>query len=283
MATPVYIGSQMVDHAAIRIEEGASIALERWDGVNTNMTQSHYHTHFELYFLEDGGRYHILQDDEYETKVGDFMLFAPYELHRSYGALNVPFRRTVLYFTEGAIHSEALLCALRSASGLYHPTGDTGRTIRRMLGGLMEEQSNPSAYHEEMMETRLAGLLITILRSVSVSEPSQNKTRMAEVTAYIMNNYRHELRLADIAAHFYMNEYYLCHEFKRYTNRTIVQYTNTLRILHAQRMIMETDKSFTEIMRFTGFSSLTHFNRIFKAQVGMTPTAYRKLTRSNKT
>lgn len=39
---------------------------------------------------------------------------------------------------------------------------------------------------------------------------------------------------------------------------------------------METNKTITEICSETGFSNLTHFNRVFKSVTGMTPSGYRK-------
>lgn len=44
----------MIDRAAILMEQGASIACHRVEGMNDNMSHSHYHTYFELYFLERG-------------------------------------------------------------------------------------------------------------------------------------------------------------------------------------------------------------------------------------
>lgn len=66
----------MIDRAAILMEQGASIACHRVEGMNDNMSHSHYHTYFELYFLEGGERHHVMQDQQYETKVGSFMIFA---------------------------------------------------------------------------------------------------------------------------------------------------------------------------------------------------------------
>lgn len=40
---------------------------------------------------------------------------------------------------------------------------------------------------------------------------------------------------------------------------------------------METDKNITEISRDTGFSNITHFNRVFKKVMGMTPSNFRKM------
>lgn len=50
--------------------------------------------------------------------------------------------------------------------------------------------------------------------------------------------------------------------------------------MNAQRMFLETDKNITEISRETGFSNLTHFNRVFKSVTGMTPSGYRKSHRN---
>ena len=43
---------------------------------------------------------------------------------------------------------------------------------------------------------------------------------------------------------------------------------------------METDKNITEISKETGFSNITHFNRVFKAVTGTTPSGYRKTHRN---
>ena len=39
---------------------GAACAIAQVTGVNDNMSQSHYHDYFELYFLDSGERYHCL-------------------------------------------------------------------------------------------------------------------------------------------------------------------------------------------------------------------------------
>lgn len=266
----------MLDRAGILIEQGATVGCERVEGVNDNMAKSHYHTHYELYFLEAGRRHHIMQDSQYETEVGDFMIFAPYVMHHSFSEKDVPFRRIVLYFTEDAIHAPELRAMLKDASGLYHPSPKVSSSVHYILEALLREQYELGPLHDATMENLLNSLLITIMRSVTVSKKPELKSRMSKVIEYIETNYQKDIRLKDIAQEFYLSEYYLCHEFKKYTNRTIVQYLNTTRILNAQRLIMETDLNFTAIAENTGFSSLTHFNRTFKSIVGMSPSDFRK-------
>ena len=267
----------MLDIAGILMENGAGVACQRVEGMNDNMSHSHYHLYYELYFLEGGARHHIMQGQQYETPVGSFMIFEPYVMHYSYSDKNVPFKRIVLYFTEAAIASPALLELLKNSSGLYEPEAKISSTVHSLLNEIMREQEKNDALHEAVMENLLNTLLLIIMRSTAASPKPETQSRMAKVVSYIENNYQNELRLSDIAAQFYVSEYYLCHEFKKYTNRTIVQYINTLRILHAQRLIAETDLNFTKIAEKIGFSSLTHFNRTFKSIVGKSPSAYRKM------
>ena len=266
----------MIDRAGILMDNGARIACHRVEGMNDNMSHSHYHTYFELYFLEGGARHHIMQDQQYETKVGSFMLFAPYIMHYSFSDHDVPFKRTVLYFKEDAILSPALLSMLKEGSGLYEPEQKISSSVHYLLNEIQREQERDDPLHEAAMQNLLNTLLLAIMRSTSAAQKPETQSRIAKDISYIEKNYQHELRLQDIAEEFYVSEYYLCHEFKKYTNRTIVQYINALRILHAQRLITESDLNFTKIAEQTGFSSLTHFNRTFKSIVGTSPSAYRK-------
>lgn len=83
----------MIDQAGIMMAQGALIASERIIGVNDNMAQSHYHEYFELYYLETGERFHMVQDRCYKMTAGEFIIFPPYVMHYSYGEKDMPFKR----------------------------------------------------------------------------------------------------------------------------------------------------------------------------------------------
>jgi len=52
----------MIDQAGILMAQGSGIACERIQGVNDNMSQSHYHEYYEIYYLEAGERFHMVED-----------------------------------------------------------------------------------------------------------------------------------------------------------------------------------------------------------------------------
>ena len=112
-------------------------------------------------------------------------------------------------------------------------------------------------------------LLLLIAREESPEKAPERKSRIGEVIRYIHSHYQEEISLEMLAQMFYVSPYYLCREFKKNTKSTIIRYIN------------ETSKNITDISKETGFSNLTHLNRVFKAVTGMSPSQYRKQFRDN--
>lgn len=269
----------MIDRAGIRMAQGQAIACERIEGVNDNMSKSHYHDFFELYYLESGERYHIIRDSMYEIHSGQFVIFAPYVMHHSYGAENVPFKRILIYFRPSQLQSPELLKAVEAGSGVYTADVKNRFSIHQLMELILQEEENDSPFKDEYMHSLLNQLLVTILRRVPKPDQHVKQTLVGQVIDYIHNNYYEDITLDLLSRRFYVSTYYLCREFKRCTNRTIIQYINVTRIMNAQRKIMETDKSITEIGNLTGFSNITHFNRVFRQYAGLSPSQYRKLSK----
>lgn len=269
----------MIDRAGILMAQGNEIASERIEGVNDNMSQSHYHDYFELYYLEKGDRYHVVRDEVYHMDTRECMLFPPYAMHRSFGEENVTFRRIVLYFRKEQVVSERLLSALRETKGIYRIEMKAGHLVHKYMEEILAEEENPTEFCSERLHTILNMLLLTLVKQKVETAAPEETGRMSRIIDFIHTHYNEELAIEELAQRFYISPYYLCREFKKYTNRTIVQYVNITRVMNAQRMFMETDKNVTEVGKMTGFSNITHFNRVFKGVTGMTPSGYRKSNR----
>lgn len=268
----------MLDQAGIYMAQGESIAGERIAGVNDNMMYSHYHNYYELYYLEEGARYHLMRDDTYFLNAGEIILFSPHVMHRSYGLENMPFKRIVLYFERDEIDSENLREALDAGNGVYRPDRQAARQIHQILDTIIRIPARCARFQKDYQHTLLNVLMFTVILHAQKQEPEQSgaTNRIHELINYIHTHYQEDLALADLSRLFYVSPYYLCRDFKRKTGSTLVQYINVTRIMNAQRQLMETDKTVTQISKDTGFSNLTHFNRIFKSVTGLSPSGYRK-------
>ncbi len=273
----------MIDQAGILMAQGNRIACERISGINDNMHKNHYHDYYEIYFLESGERHHIIQDSLYTMQPGGLILFSPYILHRSYGDQNVPFKRLVLYFQGSEIDSPELKDALDKGNGMYLLEQKHRHEIHQLLKNLLKEQEDSSIFRPGYLHTLLNMLLFTLIMQEHKEEPLKKEqfNRMQQIIGYIHKHYQEEISLEQLATQFYISPYHLCREFKRHMDCTMVQYLNITRIMNAQRKLMETDLNITQVSLETGFSNLTHFNRVFKSVTGMTPSEYQKKHKNN--
>jgi AraC-like DNA-binding protein len=96
------------------------------------------------------------------------------------------------------------------------------------------------------------------------------------VIRYLEAHYQQDLRLDDIAAAMDHNKSYLCVAFKKDTGFTILDCLNTIRVRRAAELIVYSDHGFPQVADMCGFTSVTHFNRVFLKYVGITPGQCRR-------
>ncbi|MGN1420931.1 MAG: AraC family transcriptional regulator [Eubacterium sp.] len=65
-------------------------------------------------------------------------------------------------------------------------------------------------------------------------------------------------------------------QFKKYTGKTVVEYLKSIKMNKACELLKNTETPIIEISNILGYASLSHFNRVFKDYLGITPAAYRK-------
>jgi hypothetical protein len=91
------------------------------------------------------------------------------------------------------------------------------------------------------------------------------------------------LSLQQMSEELEINPAYLSREFSKYfENLTFGDYIRKMRIEKAIHFMKSTNYSLTEIAYLTGFSDQSHFNRIFKKQMGENPSSYKKAMQKGK-
>lgn len=93
---------------------------------------------------------------------------------------------------------------------------------------------------------------------------------------FMQLHYAAKTSLEDIARSVYLSPTYLCRLFKRKMGVTVMQFYTTLRIDKCKELLVSTDEPLSEIAQETGFGDQSHFTKVFKRVVGMTPLSYRR-------
>lgn len=100
--------------------------------------------------------------------------------------------------------------------------------------------------------------------------------------SYIFENLTGDIRLSTAARLAYMSEPTFSKYFKNATGMTFSAMVKKLRISHARRLLDTTEHPVAQVAQLSGYHNMANFNRQFLAEVGTTPTTYRRLESSEK-
>jgi AraC-like DNA-binding protein len=106
---------------------------------------------------------------------------------------------------------------------------------------------------------------------------TEQSTQYKNIADFIMQNFKEDISCNDISTRFKIPSNTLCRNFKKNSGKTITDFINELRIEYASTLIYKMEKSITEIVFESGFSNISHFNRLFKKYKIITPSQLRKM------
>lgn len=97
-----------------------------------------------------------------------------------------------------------------------------------------------------------------------------------DVANYIQHHMSEPITAEKIAEELFLNRSYLSRKFKEETGETLTDFILKEKTEEAKRLLCYSDKPLTAIGSYLGFSSASHFSRVFKTYVGCTPREYRE-------
>jgi len=99
---------------------------------------------------------------------------------------------------------------------------------------------------------------------------------IASAKRYIEKHLEERITTGQMARAAGLNVSYFCRLFHRVTGITPHAYLAQVRVETAKAALRTTAQSVSEIGFVSGFQSVSDFSRVFKAQVGMSPRAFRR-------
>lgn len=159
-------------------------------------------------------------------------------------------------------------------------------TRAAIKGGLSREQafalSDMYIQKAELMTdilalTRLnAQMVLDFTTRVEAEKSGIHNSRLVrQARKYILSNISQSITTEALSKELGLNRTYLCKLFAEETGLTINQYVALIKTEEAKRLMDITSKTSAEIAAYLGFSSQSHFQRVFKKTTDMTPGEYR--------
>ncbi|WNS45468.1 AraC family transcriptional regulator [Paenibacillus sp. MMS20-IR301] len=257
-----------------------------------NILFLHWHEHFEIIIMREGRAIFHVDSKPYEAGPGDVLMVPSGGLHVGYSLqrgdisyVSIVFHASL--FKDLSQDTQHELFVAPYLSNLYqfpvnparqNPVcADYYHVLERIID---EAEAKEPAY--QLVIKNLLHLYFTLLsrtfppRQMNDRGHSINRERFKPLLALLESHVDQQMTLESAARFVNLNLFHFCKTFKKLTGRTFVDYVNQCRMNEAQRLLLETGLSITEISGRVGCDNPNYFTKLYKQYKGQTPSQARK-------
>lgn len=149
------------------------------------------------------------------------------------------------------------------------------RSMESILLSIDMEFINPRINYNLMLSAMMTVALLRISRASRGGYGEEMPPLVADVTAYIHENYAGDLSNSTIGSVFNYHPNYVNRAMLASTGQSLHQYVIGVRAMKALELIQTTDLTITDIASAAGFRSIKHFSQCFKKVYGFAPSYFR--------
>lgn len=256
-------------------------------------TPWHFHPEYEIVLVTESKGQRFVGEHIKEYKEGDLCFIGPhvphlYRSHEEYYEANSSLRAKsiVIHFREDFLGKDFFdLPEMNHIKALF----EKSTKVLDIVGNTNEFIINK--LHEMFSENQTKKLLslLEILDKIARSNEYNFLTsgnsfgtnikdaeRVNKVFQYVMNNFKNDIKLNEVADLISMSESSFSRYFKSRTNKNFSDFLTQIRIAHACKLLIEDKMGIADICYESGFNNLSNFNRKFKEVMGISPSGYQR-------
>ncbi|MBU3178749.1 helix-turn-helix domain-containing protein [Clostridium estertheticum] len=253
---------------------------------NINDYPIHWHNSIEIIFVLEGSINVLIESGNYEVYERELEIINCDEAHRIYSGVE----NKVLIFHLDPIFFEKYYDDMKNIY-FYTNSSEEGAqreekydVLRKYLSILACEVIQKSENFDDQIESILVKLLFHLINNFhyltydekDIKENVTQFQRYHRIIRYIYNNYMNKISLQDIANIEYLSSYYLCHQIKEMSGTNLKELVNNVRVDESIKLLLDTDKTISDISFDVGFSHARYYNKSFKDHYKCTPLQFRK-------
>lgn len=247
---------------------------------------SHIHPYYEIFYLINGDCTFFIDHNIYKLNRGDLVIVPAGEIHKStYPETGyserfvVSFRENNLGWINEILGEEIVKQSLNM--GVISIPDKRRDYVESLMHKMLFESEGQDILSPAFIKTGLIELLLFIIRCQRyeenvVKEIDVDNQLMQEIATYIYDNYDKKISLDDMSRKFHISRSYLSKKFKTITGFGFKEYLINVRIKNACTLLLETNKSITDIAFECGFNDSNYFGDAFRHVKGVSPNKYRK-------
>ena len=249
-------------------------------------TAMHAHdSHLELQYISGGKADIRMGGHVYRVQKGDVVVYNAGVLHDECAESDCG-----MFFYNCAVKNFHAPC-LPENHLLPHDTkpvlhtGKMSNVVETIFHELFEQVSQRKIYSGAICHYLLNALSIILSNQIpheKIIRHHKFDSSFQKCKDFIDEHFTENISVLEMSEIANMSVSGFSHHFKKILGLSPGQYLIRLKIGRAQKLLIGTDKSITEISMELGYDNVSHFNNQFKKFVGTSPQNYRKLWVGNE-
>lgn len=255
--------------------------------VNIKDYPIHWHESTEIVYVLKGTLEIYINSNKYELHEGEIEIINIDEVHHlesSDSDNKVLIFQMDPYFFEKYYSDIKNMYFYTNTSTPHVQVTEEYDELRTYLSIILYEITQREEGYDEEIKRILVELLYHLINNFNylIYEKEELKEdrdlfkRYHSISKYIFNNYKSNITLQDIAEKEFLSPQYLSHEIKYATGYSFTDLLNLTRVEESIKLLIDTDKTITEISDEVGFSHTRYYNKNFKLYYKSTPMQFRK-------
>lgn len=242
--------------------------------------------HYTIGYMISGDRLTITPTTTYSTHPGNIAGCPPFTYHKTTPASDAIYDSILIKFAPDFVKPFTDTFGQQALDDIYtHPvhrfTDIVKEKIFLLLSDMLNTYEKDFIYREFLLQSKLFELLILIIEESLPEEAAIiHKTPLSqpimEAVYYMENHYADNLSLDKVAQAAGFSPAYFSRLFQSQLGKSYSDYLTNIRLRHVEALLINTNKSVTEIALETGYSHISNLTEQFKKKIGMTPSAFRK-------
>lgn len=237
----------------------------------------HYHKDAEIIKVISGTVQIYTGTKQYTLKENDIIFFSPFSIHAAEAETDIV-ETHALTFDPSILKDEVDYSYTRDTHCIFRTNHPQNLEINKVFDDIFSAYWNkPSAYKLRITAglMLLSGLLIEC-NFIPADNNVLLKFRTLPAIEYIKENYNKEIRIDELSSMLNFCSDHFIRIFKAENKKTPFEYIIDYRIEEALKLLLDNKYSVSEIANMTGFSSSSHFIKVFKQKLNTTPGKYQK-------
>lgn len=237
---------------------------------------THWHDFYEIHLITHGTVTERINGNTMEMGPGWIYFLKPYDVHEYW--CDEPITMYKIQFMIDILDADVQKALLSSHFQLITKLSE--RELQEfipILNNIVEERNTFRPDRMKMISHLMNCLAIKITRlGMQNKEKTSSADSVVMALEYIHQNYTDNITLQQVAAHVGLTPNYFCSKFHKDIGQSFKHYLRGLQLNHAATLLRVSDSSISQVCQDSGFSSMAHFFKDFKAYYGLTPSQYRE-------